>query len=281
MKYYMGEGIPMEMIVLLLRKGVFPYEYIDSHKKFKETSIPPIEKFHGVLKGKITQKDYKHAEKLRVCSIPILGCDVKIHRSENRTFTDMEMHDFAERARRDGITMTCRRYFKANNPNAKTMTCAVQKHSCHTLMQIIFMDGLHSSHIVPLGVRKVLGHIAWLLEEVQKLTQLLTDGPISELKEAIKAKKAPEFDNEQAQAMEGGNSWRSRRSFEEKLALLQALLNKSVHAVDVVVSPKRTKSFKWTVNIEHATLDGIKEWPQRTHIVHGVHKTPAKRWSGT
>ncbi|GBC24384.2 kinase-like domain-containing protein [Rhizophagus irregularis DAOM 181602=DAOM 197198] len=92
------------------------------------------------------------------------------------------------------------------------------------------------------------------------------DGPISELKEAIKAKKAPEFDNEQAQAMEGGNSWRSRRSFEEKLALLQALLNKSVHAVDVVVSPKRTKSFKWTVNIEHATLDGIKEWPQRTHI---------------
>ncbi|GBC24383.1 hypothetical protein GLOIN_2v1779223 [Rhizophagus irregularis DAOM 181602=DAOM 197198] len=64
MKYYMGEGIPMEMIVLLLRKGVFPYEYIDSHKKFKETSIPPIEKFHGVLKGKITQKDYKHAEKV-------------------------------------------------------------------------------------------------------------------------------------------------------------------------------------------------------------------------
>ncbi|GBC17659.2 hypothetical protein GLOIN_2v1774909 [Rhizophagus irregularis DAOM 181602=DAOM 197198] len=44
----------------------------------------------------------------------------------------------------------------------------------------------------------------------------------------------------------------------EKLASLQALLNKSVHAFDVVVSPKRTKSFKWTVNIEHATLDGLK-----------------------
>ncbi|CAG8639269.1 648_t:CDS:2, partial [Funneliformis caledonium] len=44
----------------------------------------------------------------------------------------------------------------------------------------------------------------------------------------------------------------------EQLASLQALLNKSV-AFDVVVSPKRTKGFKWTVNIEHATLDGLKE----------------------
>ncbi|PKK51998.1 hypothetical protein RhiirC2_803252, partial [Rhizophagus irregularis] len=55
----------------------------------------------------------------------------------------------------------------------------------------------------------------------------------------------------------------------DQVASLQALLNKSVHAFDVVVSPKRTKSFKWTVNIEHATLDGLKE-----HI-RGVHKTPA------
>ncbi|POG66228.1 hypothetical protein GLOIN_2v1658885, partial [Rhizophagus irregularis DAOM 181602=DAOM 197198] len=55
----------------------------------------------------------------------------------------------------------------------------------------------------------------------------------------------------------------------DELTTLRALLNKSVHAFDVVVSPKRTKSFKWTVNIEHATLDGLKE-----HI-RGVHKTPA------
>ncbi|PKY30164.1 hypothetical protein RhiirB3_447111 [Rhizophagus irregularis] len=63
----------------------------------------------------------------------------------------------------------------------------------------------------------------------------------------------------------------SRREQEllDELSALRALLNKSVHAFDVVVSPKRTKGFKWTVNIEHATLDGLKE-----HI-RGVHKTPA------
>ncbi|RGB41283.1 hypothetical protein C1646_752348 [Rhizophagus diaphanus] len=32
----------------------------------------------------------------------------------------------------------------------------------------------------------------------------------------------------------------------------------TVHAFDVVVSPRRTKSFRWTVNIEHATLEGLK-----------------------
>ncbi|PKY18201.1 hypothetical protein RhiirB3_490449 [Rhizophagus irregularis] len=52
MKHYMDKGIPIEMIVLLLRK-------------------------------------------------------------------DMEMHDFAEKARRGGITMACRRYFRANNPKCK------------------------------------------------------------------------------------------------------------------------------------------------------------------
>ncbi|CAB4431044.1 unnamed protein product [Rhizophagus irregularis] len=55
----------------------------------------------------------------------------------------------------------------------------------------------------------------------------------------------------------------------EKLASLQALLNKSVHAFDVVVSPKRTKSFKWTVNIEHATLDGLK------NSIRAMNQTPA------
>ncbi|GBC09786.1 hypothetical protein RclHR1_00910036 [Rhizophagus clarus] len=44
----------------------------------------------------------------------------------------------------------------------------------------------------------------------------------------------------------------------EEVASLRALLKKSV-AFDVVVSPKRTKGFKWTINIEQATLDGLKE----------------------
>jgi hypothetical protein len=44
----------------------------------------------------------------------------------------------------------------------------------------------------------------------------------------------------------------------DQLALLRAQLNKSVYDFDVVVSPKRVKSFKWMVNIEHTTLEGLK-----------------------
>ncbi|CAG8655720.1 10137_t:CDS:2, partial [Ambispora leptoticha] len=38
---------------------------------------------------------------------------------------------------------------------------------------------------------------------------------------------------------------------------------------DVVVSPKRTKGFKWTVNIEHATLEALKD------SIRAVYQTPA------
>ncbi|PKY32177.1 hypothetical protein RhiirB3_531946 [Rhizophagus irregularis] len=54
----------------------------------------------------------------------------------------------------------------------------------------------------------------------------------------------------------------------EKLASLQALLNKSVHDFDVVVSPKR-KANKWTANIEHATLEGLKDY------IRELYKPPA------
>ena len=31
---------------LMIRKGVYPYEYIDSRKKFEETSLPPKDGFY-------------------------------------------------------------------------------------------------------------------------------------------------------------------------------------------------------------------------------------------
>ncbi|CAB4435833.1 unnamed protein product [Rhizophagus irregularis] len=55
----------------------------------------------------------------------------------------------------------------------------------------------------------------------------------------------------------------------DELSALRALLNKSVHEFDVVVSPKRTKGFKWTVNIEHATLEGLR------NSIRGMSPTPA------
>ena len=35
----------LNSFLLLLRKGVYPYEYMDSWEKFDETTIPPKEAF--------------------------------------------------------------------------------------------------------------------------------------------------------------------------------------------------------------------------------------------
>ena len=52
-------------LVLLLRKGVYPYEYMDSWEKFNETFLPPKNNFYSELTLEdITDKDYKHAQKV-------------------------------------------------------------------------------------------------------------------------------------------------------------------------------------------------------------------------
>ena len=48
---------------LLLRKGVFPYEYMSSPSRFQETALPPRELFYSSLSGKtISEADYAHAQ---------------------------------------------------------------------------------------------------------------------------------------------------------------------------------------------------------------------------
>ena len=50
---------------LLLRKGVYPYEYIDSWERFNETELPDKESFYSELnKEGITDEDYAHAQKV-------------------------------------------------------------------------------------------------------------------------------------------------------------------------------------------------------------------------
>ena len=50
---------------LLLRKRVYPYEYMDSWKRFKEESLPDKESFYSELnKEGITDEDYAHAQKV-------------------------------------------------------------------------------------------------------------------------------------------------------------------------------------------------------------------------
>ena len=47
--------------ILLLRKGVYPYEYMDDCKKFNQTTLPEKEKFYSSLSMEdITKANYKH-----------------------------------------------------------------------------------------------------------------------------------------------------------------------------------------------------------------------------
>ena len=50
---------------MLLRKGVYPYEYMESWERFNETSLPPKKSFYSEIKLEgISDKDYLHAQKV-------------------------------------------------------------------------------------------------------------------------------------------------------------------------------------------------------------------------
>ena len=54
-----------EQFRLLLRKGAYPYEYMDDWSKFNETKLPPIEKFYSKLNlSGISEIDYDHAQRV-------------------------------------------------------------------------------------------------------------------------------------------------------------------------------------------------------------------------
>ena len=51
--------------ILLLKKAVYPYEYMDSWKRFDETALPNKEAFYSELNLEdITDEDYTHAQEV-------------------------------------------------------------------------------------------------------------------------------------------------------------------------------------------------------------------------
>ena len=55
----------LNKFVLFLRKGVYPYECMDSWERFNETSLPDKKHFYSELNLEdITDRDYSHAQKL-------------------------------------------------------------------------------------------------------------------------------------------------------------------------------------------------------------------------
>lgn len=52
-----------EHFQLLIKKGVYPYEYMDSFERFQETSLPAKEHFYSHLtETNITDEQYSHAQ---------------------------------------------------------------------------------------------------------------------------------------------------------------------------------------------------------------------------
>ena len=57
-KFYDGKFLD-----LLLRKGVYPYDYMDGYNRLSETKLPSIEDFYNQLNDEnISQEDYDHAQ---------------------------------------------------------------------------------------------------------------------------------------------------------------------------------------------------------------------------
>ena len=55
----------LDKFLLLLRKGVYPYEYMDSWERFNETMLPTEESFYSELNLEgITNEDHDHAKKV-------------------------------------------------------------------------------------------------------------------------------------------------------------------------------------------------------------------------
>ena len=59
-RYYVGDKLN-----LLTRKGIYPYEYINSSEKLKETQLPPKEAFYSRLNDEgIRDENYEHRQKV-------------------------------------------------------------------------------------------------------------------------------------------------------------------------------------------------------------------------
>ena len=55
----------LDKYLLLLRKGVYPYEYMNTWNRFNETENPPFKEYYSKLNlENITKKDYIHSQKV-------------------------------------------------------------------------------------------------------------------------------------------------------------------------------------------------------------------------
>ena len=59
---YFQDEFQHEQSDILLRKGICPYDYVDSESRFENTRLPPMEAFYSEIKKEcISQSEYDHA----------------------------------------------------------------------------------------------------------------------------------------------------------------------------------------------------------------------------
>ena len=62
---YTNKRFQKEKFNLMTRKGIYPYDFMDSFEKFNKTELPTKEEFYSILNNEhITDEDYSHAQKV-------------------------------------------------------------------------------------------------------------------------------------------------------------------------------------------------------------------------
>ena len=62
---YTNKRFRKEKFKLMTRKGIYPYDYMDSFEKFNKTELPTKEEFYSILNNEhIRDEDYSHAQKV-------------------------------------------------------------------------------------------------------------------------------------------------------------------------------------------------------------------------
>ncbi|CAH3144907.1 unnamed protein product, partial [Porites lobata] len=112
------------LLDLLTRKGVYPYDYVSSIEKLSETQLPPKEEFYSRLNDEdISDEDYHHAIRVwnkfnsHYYTSPGLAWDACLKETgqELQLLHDYDMLMLFERGIRGGITHISMRYAEANN----------------------------------------------------------------------------------------------------------------------------------------------------------------------
>ncbi|GES78602.1 hypothetical protein GLOIN_2v1779223 [Rhizophagus clarus] len=175
-KHFKELGYTDEQLDLVYRKGVYPYDYIDSHDRFLETELPLYHEFHSTLKGKITLDDYQHAQKVW-----------KEFRCQNLDATNLYGHSISQYLSIRNYKWGTSRGYLLNNPamQKKLLNMALKikpdaKRGCYLNINSHFPLKTHDYlSDLPPAVENIAVEKDWLCPYNAKLVEQLDGGRFS------------------------------------------------------------------------------------------------------